>query len=184
MSPYCSVTPATWLSAKPRSFGDPIPTRFQDSSIQVMKLSTVCVVNVPPVCSVFGIMRAPGRNSDRNRSQYRRDVETTVCRAGFLERSCCSVSSIRARVSACQSRQCRLQLVLIFGWFDHPHLGACERRALRRRARSSRRRNEMPAPPVPAPDGVAEVAREHGDHRDRDPAADGPRVEQSDCAEH
>jgi hypothetical protein len=70
MSPYCSVTPATWLSAKPRSLGDPIPTRFHDSSIQVMKLSTVCGVNVPPVCSVFGTMRAPGRNSDRNRSHW------------------------------------------------------------------------------------------------------------------
>jgi len=78
-----------------------------------------------------------------------------------------------------------LQLILIFGFFDHAHLEARERGALvRRYASSSRGREGMPTPPVPAPDGIADVADEHRDHRDRDPEADGPRVEQSDRAEH
>ena len=76
-------------------------------------------------------------------------------------------------------------MILIFGFFDHAHLEARERGALaRRRASVSSRREGLPAPPVPAPDGVPDAADEHHDHRDRDPDADGPRVEQSDRAEH
>jgi len=67
MSPYCSVVAATPVSAKPRSLGVPI-TRCQPASIHVMKLSTVCGVKVPPVCSELGINRAPGRNRVLNRS--------------------------------------------------------------------------------------------------------------------